>query len=39
MSGEGTNTEPYDRAETKIVILENVDVITGSCDAETPDIP
>ncbi len=31
--------EPYERAEMEIIILENVDVITGSCDAETPDIP
>jgi hypothetical protein len=31
--------EPYERAEIEIIILENVDVITGSCDTETPDIP
>lgn len=31
--------EPYERAEMGIIILENVDVITGSCDTETPDIP
>lgn len=32
--------EPYERAEmVEIIILENVDVITGSCDSETPDIP
>lgn len=31
--------EPYERAEMEIIILENVDVITGSCDTETPDIP
>jgi hypothetical protein len=31
--------EPYERAEMEIIILENVDVITGSCDIETPDIP
>jgi hypothetical protein len=31
--------EPYERAGMEIIILENVDVITGSCDTETPDIP
>ena len=31
--------EPYERAEMEIIILENVDVITSSCDTETPDIP
>jgi len=31
--------EPYEHAGMEIIILENVDVITGSCDTETPDIP
>ena len=36
---EGTNTEPYERAETEMIFSENVDVITGGYDTETPDIP
>ncbi len=31
--------EPYERAETEMIFPENVDVITGGYDTETPDIP
>ena len=31
--------KPYERAEMEIIFFENIDVITGSSDYETPEIP
>jgi hypothetical protein len=31
--------EPYEHAETEIIILNNVDAVTGSRNSRTPDIP